>query len=135
MRNKFFYRCVCIVSVLIILIYPFSAVSQETSDAAIAVADAKRDVKFPFFWLGGGFLVATGTGCMGGSVVILASQIATPTPPVHILIGKSTEYVSFYTSTYQAEVKKARLIFSTLGCLGGSVIAAIIWADYYNVYY
>ena len=78
MRNNFFYRCVCIVEVLIILIYPFSAASQETSDAAIAVADAKRDVKFPFFWLGGGFLVATGTGCMGGSVVILSQMAQRP---------------------------------------------------------
>lgn len=129
------FHVLCFLVILTILSMSFASIAQETSDAALAVVDAKNDVKEPFGWLGGSFLMASGLGCLGGSIVILASQAVSPIPPTHRLVGKSSEYVSFYMNTYQSEIRRKRLIYTSVGCLGGTFVAAIIWAPYYNTLY
>lgn len=129
-----FYRCVCFICILMTLSLTSKSVSQETSDSAQAIIDAKNDIKEPVGWLAGSFLMASGLGCIGGSLAILASQVMTPSPPAHRFVGKSPEYVSFYIHTYQSNMKNRRLIYTSAGCLGGTVVAAVIWSRYYAPY-
>ena len=128
------FRLFSLIMALLILSMPCVTLAQQTSDGAQAVVDAKTDAKEPFGWLAGSFLMASGCGLLGGGIAVLASQAMTPSPPTHRLMGKSAEYVSFYTDTYQSEVKRKRLIYTSAGCLGGTVVAVIIWAPLYASY-
>ena len=123
---SYFYRAASLVSILMILSLPFQSISQETSDGAQAVIDAKYDAKASIAWPIVSFLTATAFGCIGGSVVLLTSQVVEPSPPTNRFIGKSTEYVILYTDTYHREVKRQRLISTSAGCIGGSALAAFI---------
>ena len=122
------YRNVCLICILMMLSLTFEAVPEETSDSAQAIVDAKNDITEPFGWLAGSFLASVGCLCIGGSLVILASQVTTPSPPAQRFLGKSTEYVTFYTNTYQSEVRRKRLIYTSAGCLVGTVASYAIIA-------
>ena len=130
-----FYKSVCMIVILMTLSsLSFQSVS-ETSDSARAVVDAKNDVREPILWLAGSLVVSSGMGCIGGSGVILASQLMTPTPPPDRLLGKSSEYVSFYIATYENETKNKRLIYSTAGCVGGTLVAVLLVGRFTNQIY
>lgn len=75
-----FFRVFSCVMALLLLSMPLLVIAQETSDAAQAMVDAKNDVKDPVGWLAGTFLTAVGLGCLGGSVVLLVSQVISPSP-------------------------------------------------------
>lgn len=66
---------------------PRKSITQDTTsgsqspDVARAIIDAKTDVQEPYAWAVGSFLTAAACGCLGGSVVILSSQIIEPSPP------------------------------------------------------
>ena len=130
-----FYTSVCMIVILMTLnSLSFESVS-ETSDSARAVVDAKNDVHEPILWLAGSLVVSSGMGCIGGSGVILASQLMTPIPPPDRLIGKSAEYVSFYIATYEKETKNKRLLYSSAGCIGGTIVAVLLVHRYTNPIY
>ncbi|MCY4553898.1 MAG: hypothetical protein OXC79_09510 [Candidatus Poribacteria bacterium] len=82
---------------------PFVTFAQQASVAdeqAKAVADGERDAEARVskgLWFGVGCL----TTVLG---TILAYSLA-PTPPAEQLIGKSPDYVDFYTTAYQAKAK------------------------------
>ena len=119
---------------ILILTTPILVIAQQTSDTVQAIADAKVDVAkdTSLGWAMAGFLTASVCGCPGGSVVLLYSSIAIPSPPVHRLIGKSPEYVITYTDKYQSDIKRKRTLYSAGGCIGGTVVAAIVWGSYYE---
>ncbi len=94
--------------------------------------DAKTDIDESYGWLVGTFLAASACGCLDGSAVILSSQVMAPSPPIQRLIGKSPEYVMVYTDTYQREMKSKRLLYSGMGCLGGTIVAVVLWSDLYT---
>ena len=115
--------------VLLIFNSPFLILAQENSDAAQAVMDARKDVKLSRtgeYWAFGTFLTSIACGCIGGSIILISSQLYTPTPPTSRLIGKSSEYITFYTQTYQQEMKKCQGQASIAGCIGGSAVAAAL---------
>ena len=128
------FKLLALVMTLLIFSMPCITLAEQSSDAARAVVDAKTDAKEPLLWGIGSFLAASGCGCLGGGVTVLASQVITPSPPANRFIGKSAEYISFYTNTYQDEIKRKRLIYTSAGCLGGTVVAAIIWSPLYDSY-
>lgn len=128
------FKLFSLIMALLILSMPCITLAQQTSDSAQALVDAQTDAKEPFGWLAGSFLMASACGLLGGGIAVLASQAMTPSPPASRFIGKSAEYVSFYTNTYQSEVKRKRLIYTSGGCLAGTVVAVIIWAPVYASY-
>lgn len=73
-----------------------------------ATADAKRDISVDNVWFGYGLCC--------GVVAIGSAYIVTPTPPAKNLIGKSPEYIVFYTEAYQREMKKERAKAAAIGC-------------------
>ena len=61
-------------------------------------------------WLLGGFLC--GIFGVGGAFLI------EPSPPVHFLIGKNSEYIMGFTQSYKSASKKKNLTYASIGCLG-----------------
>ena len=88
---------------------------------ARAIADAERDAvadaKLDNTWYGAGFLF----GVLG----IGAAYVISPSVPPRRLLGKTPEYVIFYTDAYRQAIKAERVEQATTGCIiWGGVLAA-----------
>ncbi len=126
--------------VLTILVYglPVHSQSPESVEASQtqAVIDAKNDAAASVdqvIWMGGTFAGTALIGCLFcGLPAILAASIYEPPPPAYRIMGKSPEYVMAYQRTYKEAVTSHQTKNATLGCLGGSVVAAIVWGYYYS---
>ena len=118
------FRLFALVMTVLIFSMPCVVLSQQTNDAAQAIAQAKNDVKEPFVWLAGSFLTSVALGCLGGSVVIATSLVIPAEAPTYRLLGKSPDYVNAYVNTYKKEVKQKRLIHTSTGCVAGYAVFA-----------
>ena len=108
--------------VLLLFSMPCLTLAQQTNDAAQAIADATRDAKNPqngYVWFP--------AGCLLGVVGILIAAVYSPPPPATRLLGKSPEYITYYTETYQKVAKDDQVTEATLGCLPGTCL----WAGAY----
>lgn len=109
----------------------FAAIAQQTSVQAEAVAaaeqDAQNDVNGTLWFLGGCLGACVGGSVMGLTAPILA-YVYEPTPLSSRLIGKSPEYVAFYTDTYKARAQKIQVNRAWTGCITGSVLLAAGYA-------
>ena len=94
-------------------------VDLEGSDEALrkvaaielqASVDAKRDIAADSAnsWYYMGF-------CLG-PIGITAALFSTPTVPAKKLLGKSPEYITFYSEAYKREMKKQRSTNASIGC-------------------
>lgn len=113
---------------------PFVSPAQQGLHVEAMVAaerDAETDTS-QALWIGGTFVLAAAGGCLLGSVGLLGAYIYDPPVPSHRLLGKSPEYVMFYTQAYKEKAENLQVRSSFLGCLGGTVVAAIIWGSYYS---
>ena len=94
---------------------PFVSLAQQNSVRARAIADAERDAAVRVnksVWLLG--------ACFSyGIIPLIIANVAEPVPPASALIGKSPEYVAFYTDAYKAKVRKIRTSGVKLGCAAG----------------
>lgn len=118
------FRMFSCVIVLLFLSMPCLTLAQEKNDVAKAIADAKRDAKYApnsYLWYP--------AGCFLGVAGILIAAVYTPHPPAEKLLGKSSEYIAYYTSTYQQVAKNHHVTEATLGCLTGTCLvgATYIW--------
>ncbi len=105
------------------LLYPVAAqeqttgVQQQMTDVQQADADARRhasqDVSTISWGIGGFFC---------GVCAVAYVYIDKPQVPASQLVGISAAYVSFYTETYNREVKKQRFQATMIGCLASSVL-------------
>ena len=126
--------------VLAIFVYGLPVHSQSPenveSTQTQAVIDAENDAAAgvnKMVWIGGTFAGTSLVGCLFcGLPAIIAASIYEPTPPAHRLMGKSPEYVMAYQTTYKNTVKSHQTRNAMLGCLGGSVVAGIVWGIYYS---
>ncbi|MDE0015376.1 MAG: conotoxin [Candidatus Poribacteria bacterium] len=108
---------------------PIVSIAQQQSDAVQAIADAKRDGKnanTSYIWFP--------AGCVLGVVGIVLAGVYTPPVPAEKLLGKSPEYVAYYTSTYQKVARDDQLMEATLGCvfstcLGGAVYGYLLYSQ------
>lgn len=127
---------VCIASLVILTFcHPFFAIAQQQSSQVLqAKIDAENDAKNdnnPFLWGGGTFVIAIIGGCLLGSLPLIGASIYEPNVPSHRLLGKSPEYILLYTETYEKKVKNQNTTASLLGCIGGSLVAGVLWAPLY----
>ena len=96
----------------------------KSSDAAAATD--------PLLWLVGIFVRTSLVGCLFcGLPAIGIAYIHQPSPPVARLMGKFPEYVMLYTQTYKDKIRSHQVMDATIGCVGGSLVAALIWSRYY----
>lgn len=103
------------------LLYPIATHAQMT-EVQQAEADARRDVSqdvSAISWGIGGYFCSV---CAVAYVYIDKPQV-----PAARLVGKSAEYVSFYTDTYNREVRKKRGQAALIGCLAGSILNTLIY--------
>ncbi len=103
---------------------PFVTLAQRNVQAeatAAAKRDAQNDINSTLWCLG---------GCLGGVIAIVIAYAVEPTPPATRLIGKSPEYVAFYTDAYTETAKKRQANSALNGCLANACasIALIVVA-------
>ncbi len=127
----------CIASLVILTFcHPiFTIAQQQSSQVLQAKIDAEYDAKTDdnrLLWGGGTFVIAIVGGCLLGSLPLIGASIYEPIVPSHRLIGKSPEYILLYTETYKKKVKNQNTTYSLFGCIGGSLVAAIVWAPLYQ---
>ena len=116
------FRVFSYLMVLLLFSMPCLTLAQQTNDAAQAIADATRDAKNPqngYIWFP--------AGCLLNVVGILMAVVYSPPPPATRLLGKSPEYITYYTETYQNVAKDDQVTEATLGCLFGTCL----WAGAY----
>ena len=130
----------------------FKNVGPQLEALAAAEQDASRDVN-KLLWFSAGFGSVVIIGPLGayagdvigravnGSVIMgLAGFVVgatsplilidnyDPNPPSERLVGKSPEYIDYYTKTYKSKTKSIRKRSATVGCLfGGCLLGFIVW--------
>ena len=113
------------VIVFLLFSMPYLTLAQQTSDTAQAIVDAKKDASKDINTMNWYLF-----GCLGigfcSPVVVGASFIYTPRVPTDRLVGKSPEYITSYTQTYQKERKSVQVKATIGGCLSSNTVAAIL---------
>ena len=103
--------------------------SQAIIDAEVDAAAAAD----PLLWMVGTFIGTSVVGCLFcGLPAIGVAYIHQPSPPIARLMGKSAEYVLLYTQSYKEKIRSHQVMDATIGCVGGSLVAAFIWSRYYS---
>ena len=67
-----------------------------------------------------------GIGC--GVFGWIIAAVSTPSPPAMLLVGKSPEYVSQFTTCYESKGKRIQKDNACLGWLIGYILGGAIWA-------
>ena len=97
---------------------PFATLAQQNSVRAEAEAEAERDAeartKKPVWFI---------FGCVGGILTVAYTYLYEPSVPAGALLGKSPEYVAFYTDAYTLKAKDIQM----KAALGGCVTSGIAW--------
>ena len=126
--------------VLSIFVYGFPVYSQSPESVEStqnqAAVDAEIDAAAndnQLMWLVGTFAGTSLVGCLFcGLPAIVVASIYEPAPPAHRLMGKSPEYIMAYQTAYKEAIKSHQTRNATIGCLGGSIVAGIVWGTYYS---
>lgn len=106
--------------------YIFPEYSNEALNSveAQAINEAERDASAhlnKLLWFTTGFSLPV--------IGVFLSQRNQRSIPGGRLLGKSPEYVAFYTNAYRIKMKKLRFNWSLLGCLSGTTVTglAVFW--------
>ena len=122
--KRFIFRSTSFICILVLLSFTFQRLvqsSEHVSDASQAMLDAQQDALnadvSAWGWAGG----------LLGPIGILIAAIYPPTPPVNRMIGKSSEYVAIYTTSYQQHVKGRQTKQAATGCAGAVLVSFFIY--------
>ena len=81
----------------------------------------------PFDDISGGAVVVGSVGCaVGLSLPIWAIYKYQPPPPPERLIGKSPEYIEFYTEAYKAETRSIRIKWAAVGAASPVLLLGLV---------
>ena len=108
---------------------PFATLAQQNSVQAEAIAAAEADAVVDTnttFW----FIV----GCFGSLFGLLYANYDVPSAPASRLLGKSPEYVAFYSDAYTIKAKKLQTDQALRGCIGNALAQAACWGLYFTVF-
>ena len=142
------------VSVLLIALLLLStsvSFSQQNLSITEAKLTAERDARTDVGkakWFGGGFLVTGGTllvlrilvevendtenlalivsgsSCLLHGGGLAAAFMSESVPPPTRLLGKSVEYVSYYTDAYRTESRRSKALWGAAGSLSGCLMVS-----------
>ncbi len=117
--NKFYIT----LTVLIILSTAAHGVESTTEEQiyAQAIADAQRDAQ-----LAVNQLTWQLTGCVGNFVGMGAALVYEPPLPAKRLLGKSPEYIEYYTNEFRRETQGLQVYHAATGC-AMFVLGASLW--------
>ena len=138
-RGLPFYILVVLMCVLS-LNMPLQCLAQQNSVALDAKTDAEFDAENDVntaLWLAAGGILGTAGSCLLGSVAMGGAYVYQPVPPAERLLGKSVEYVNFYTEAYKARIRRLQLVAATKGAAGGAAVFFLLgtlnikpWSDF-----
>lgn len=100
---------------------PFVTFAQQNLQMEAIVAaerDARADVNTGLWFLG---------GCLGGILGVIVAYAVEPAPSATRLLGKSPEYVAFYTEAYTEKAKKLQANSALGGCVVGTLVVVAIY--------
>ena len=130
LKNSF--QTLALLMAMLIFSMPLVTFAQQNSLQAEAIVaaqrDAQADVNIGLWFLG---------GCCGNVIGVIIAYANEPAPPATRLLGKSPEYVAFYTDAYR---KKAKSLQANSAWTGFAVFAAvyvlgIVWYSQQTLYY
>lgn len=101
---------------------PFVTFAQQNSLQAEAIVAAERDAQGDTntgLWFLG--------GCLGGVIGVIVAYAVEPTPPATRLLGKSPEYVAFYTDAYTEKAKTLQANSALGGCIVNGLATAVFF--------
>ena len=138
-RNLLFHALVVLMCVLS-LNMTLQCLAQQNSVALDAKTDAEFDAEDDvntILWLVAGGILGTAGSCLLGSVAMGGAYVYQPVPPAERLLGKSVEYVNFYTEAYKARIRRLQLVAATKGAAGGAAVFFLLgtlnikpWSDF-----
>lgn len=119
---------------------PLQCLAQQDSVALKAKADAEYDAEDDVntaLWISAGGVLGVAGTCLLGAVAVGGAYVYQPVPPADRLLGKSVEYVNFYTDAYKARIRRLQLVAATKGAVGGSAVFFLLgtlnikpWSDF-----
>ncbi len=119
---------------------PLHCLAQQNSVALDAKTDAEYDAEDDVntaLWLVAGGILGTAGSCLLGTIAIGGAYVYQPVPPAERLLGKSAEYVSFYTDAYKVRIRRLQLVAATKGAAGGTAVFFLLgtlnikpWANF-----
>ncbi len=140
MKSDVIFRILAVLMVALSLNLPLQCFAQQKSVALKAKADAEYDAEDDVnttLWLAAGGVLGTVGSCLLGTIAIGGAYVYQPVPSAERLLGKSAEYVNFYTDAYKARIRRLQLVAATKGTLGGSAVFFLLgtlnvkpWADF-----
>jgi hypothetical protein len=98
---------------------PLFTIAQQNlhGDAMIAAErDAQNDTNSELWFL---------AGCLGGVVGLIVAYAVEPSPPAQRLLGKSPEYVAFYTDAYSQRAQKRQVNIALTGCVTNCLVTTV----------
>ena len=99
--------------------------SVRAEAIAAAEADAKANVDRQLWFAVGCLFVPMGAGT-------IAAYFIEPSPPASGLIGKSPEYVTFYSKAYKAKARSIQGRTALTGCLTSVAVLAVLLSNSEN---
>ena len=123
-------RTLSLLMALMLFSLPLLTLAQDTTDAAQAIADARRDAGTDAYTaIQDARLHAradTGRIWYCGGIALLSTALRTghiqPTPPIRRFLGKSYEYIRIYNREYEKAAQNARLRKSIIGAFVGPIL-------------
>ena len=112
-------RVSALLMVILTLSMPVSTLSQQNLQAEAMIAaerDAQNDTNSGLWFL---------AGCLGNVVGLIVAYAVEPSPPAQRLLGKSPEYVAFYTDAYSQRAQKRQVNSALLGCVANTVAQTV----------
>lgn len=118
MKIHSMFHVLTLVIVSLIFSMPLLTLAQENpiepaqSEQVQAIQDAERDAEAHIskgMWFG--------IGCIFPGVGLLAPYFYQPAPPTSVLLGKSPEYIAYYTDTYKRKTQNLQFTSALGGCV------------------
>ena len=146
MRTHATFHTLVVLTAVLTFSTSFGTLAQQNSgsvEAKIAAErDAEADVSKPLWFGTGCLLFGVSGGCVDGlglesplvevifpslwAAGIAGSYFYRPDPPAERLLGKSPEYVAFYTDAYKAKRGQLHATWTTIGCASGGLVAGAV---------
>ena len=139
MKIRSTFHVLALLMAVLIFSMPVVTFAQQAAAEAEqrkAIADAERDAEARVnkgLWFG--------VGCLTTVIGTVLAYSLPPTPPAQQLVGKSPEYVNFYTEAYKAKAKSVQgrsaligagitlggvaITYGAIGCLFASAAASV----------
>ena len=140
MKRGVIFQILAVLVVVLSVEVPMRCLAQQDSVALQAKADAEYDAEDDVnttLWLSAGGVLGVAGTCLLGTVAVGGAYVYQPVPPTDRLLGKSAEYVNFYTDAYKARMRRLQLVAATKGALGGSAVFFLLgtlnikpWSDF-----